>query len=52
MLTYHRNSRAIHIVGSLNEENLADRWYLWNGKQLNLIQEKPAKLDYDPDPPK
>jgi hypothetical protein len=47
-LTYHRNSRAVHIIGSLNEENSADRWYLWDGRQLNLIQEKPAKLVDDP----
>lgn len=43
-LTYHRNSRAMHIIGSLNEENSADRWYVWDGKKLNLISEKPAKL--------
>lgn len=49
-LTYHRNSSAIHIIGSLNEQNSADRWYLWDGKQLNLIREKPPKLADDTDP--
>jgi hypothetical protein len=47
LLTFHRDSRVIHVVGSLNEMNPADRWYLWDGKQLNLIHEKPAKLAED-----
>jgi hypothetical protein len=44
-----RNSRALHVVGSLNEgDNSADRWYLWTGKELKLISERPAKhLDAD-----
>jgi hypothetical protein len=53
-LTHRRDSKAIHVIGSLEGENSkedsADRWYLWDGKQLNLIQEKPAKLVDDPDP--
>ncbi len=41
-LTFHRNSRAIHIVGSLDEKNSADRWFIWDGAKLNLLSEKPA----------
>jgi len=48
-LSYRRDSKAIHIIGSLNEENSADRWYLWDGTGLKLIQEKPAKLFDDSD---
>jgi hypothetical protein len=41
---YARNSRAIHIVGSLNEgNNSADRWYVWDGRELKLQFEKPAQ---------
>ncbi len=43
-LTYHRDSRAMHIIGSLNEEHSGDRWYVWDGEKLNLISEKPARL--------
>jgi len=40
----HRESSVLHVVGSLNEgDNSADRWYLWTGKELKLISEKPAK---------
>lgn len=41
-LTYKRDSRAVHVIGSLNEENSADRWYVWNGNEFELISEKPA----------
>jgi len=34
----------MHIIGSLNEEHSADRWYVWDGEKLNLISEKPARL--------
>ena len=50
-LTYKRQSKAIHVIGSLNEENSADRWYVWNGKAFVLISEKPAvMLDDNGDP--
>ena len=38
------NSRALHIIGSLNEgDNSADRWYVWDGIRLRLQSEQPAK---------
>ncbi|WP_263379635.1 hypothetical protein [Granulicella paludicola] len=43
-LTYKRNSEAIHIIGSLNEEDSADRWYVWDGNSFNLISKRPAIL--------
>jgi hypothetical protein len=43
-LTYRKNSRAIHVIGSLNEENSADRWFLWDGHDFKLISEKPVRL--------
>ena len=43
-LTYRRSSRAIHIIGSLNEKDSADRWYVWDGNAFNLISERPATL--------
>lgn len=44
-ITYHRNSQALHVVGELNEEHPGDRWYVWNGKDLDLVSEQPAELD-------
>ena len=41
-LTFHRSSRAMHIIGSLNEKDSADRWYVWDGKALKLVSQKPA----------
>jgi hypothetical protein len=39
-----RDSCAIHVVGSLNEgDNSADRWYVWDGKELKLKSEKFAR---------
>ncbi len=43
-LTYKRNSKAIHIIGSLNEKDSADRWYVWDGNSFNLISKRPAIL--------
>jgi hypothetical protein len=44
-LNFRRDSRAIHVIGSLNEQDdSADRWYLWTGKEFSLISEKPAEL--------
>jgi hypothetical protein len=43
-LTYRRNSRAMHIIGSLNEQDSADRWYVWNGHELQLVSKQPAHL--------
>jgi hypothetical protein len=43
-LTYKRTSKAIHIIGSLNEEDSADRWYVWDGSSFNLISKRPAIL--------
>jgi hypothetical protein len=40
---YARNSRAIHIVGALNEgNNSANRWYSWDGRELKLLSERPV----------
>jgi len=50
ILSYKRNSRAVHIIGYLNEEHSADRWYVWDGAKLNLVSEKPARLRDDSDP--
>jgi len=42
-VAWRRDSNAVHVVGSLNEgNNLADRWYVWDGKKLNKVSEKPA----------
>lgn len=43
-LTYRRNSKAIHIIGSLNEEDSADRWFVWDGNEFKLISKRPAIL--------
>ena len=43
-LTYRLNSKAIHSIGSLNDEDSADRWYVWDGKEFNLISKRPAIL--------
>jgi hypothetical protein len=43
-LTYRENSRAIHVIGSLNEEDSVDRWYVWNGKEFDLVSKRPALL--------
>jgi len=43
-LTYKRDSRAVHVIGSLNEEDSADRWYVWDGNKFILISKKPAVL--------
>lgn len=52
-LTYRRNSKAIHIIGSLNDEESADRWYVWDGNEFNLISKRPAILvDDDGEPVK
>lgn len=50
-LTYKRDSRAVHVIGSLNEEDSADRWYVWNGDKFILISKKPAVLVDDNDDP-
>jgi hypothetical protein len=42
--TYKRESRAIHVIGSLNEEDSADRWYVWNDKKFDLVSKKPTAL--------
>ena len=44
LLTYRRNSRAMHIVGSLNEKDSADRWYMWEKDKLVLVSQRPARL--------
>ena len=52
-LTYKPDSRAVHVIGSLNEEDSADRWYVWNGDKFILISKKPAILvDDNGDPVK
>src|ERR1700730_3962653 len=43
-LTYRRDSRAIHIIGSLNEEDSADRGDVWSGKEIDLVSQNPAVL--------
>ncbi len=52
-LTYKLNSRAVHIVGSINEADSADRWYLWTGNRFRLISESPLdhRLASSPDSP-
>ena len=47
LLTYKRNSRAIHVIGSLNEQDSADRWYVWNGQKFILVSKRPAVLQDD-----
>jgi hypothetical protein len=43
-ITYRRNSRAIHVVGYLNETGeQMDCWYVWNGLKLTEISGEPAK---------
>lgn len=49
-LTYRQDSRAIHVIGSLNEGNSADRWYQWNEDKFVLISEKPPLVDDNGDP--
>jgi hypothetical protein len=50
-LTYRRDSMALHIIGSLNDVDSADRWYEWNGNEFVLISKKPAVfLDDNGDP--
>jgi hypothetical protein len=43
-LTFRPDSRAIHVVGSLNEGDSVDSWYLWTGSRFRLIQTKPPQL--------
>jgi len=43
-LTYRRDSMALHIIGSLNDVDSADRWYEWNGNEFILISKRPAVL--------
>ncbi len=38
---FRRNSRALHVLGLINEEKPGDRWYVWTGKQLELVYYKP-----------
>jgi hypothetical protein len=34
-VNFHRNSKAVRIVGQLNEDgDSKDRWYVWDGKAL------------------
>ena len=50
-MTYRRDSMALHIIGSLNDVDSADRWYEWNGNEFVLISKKPAVfLDDNGDP--
>ncbi len=44
---FRKDSQAIHAVGALNEEDPADRWYIWTGQQFKLITKKPAELEPD-----
>lgn len=44
---FRKNSRAVHVVGYLNEEDSADRWYVWTGQQFKLVAKKPAELEPD-----
>lgn len=46
-VTYRRDSRALHVIGSLNEKDSADRWYLWDGTRFTLIARKPAALAFE-----
>lgn len=40
-LIANSTSRAIHMVGLFNEEEAADRWYVWNGTGLKLVEDVP-----------
>lgn len=40
---FRKDSRAVHVIGALNEEDSADRWYAWTG----LVAEKPAEVQPD-----
>jgi hypothetical protein len=44
-LTFRKDSRAVHTIGSINEGDSADRWYVWNGKEFKLISEKPSHFE-------
>lgn len=34
-------SRAIHMVGFFNEQDAAERWYVWSGTELKLVKDSP-----------
>jgi len=52
-LTYRPDSTALHIIGSLNDADSADRWYDWNVDEFALISKRPALLlDDNGDPVK
>jgi len=42
-LSFRSNSKAIHVVGSLNEGDSVDSWYLWTGSRFRLIQTQPPQ---------
>lgn len=46
---FRKDSRALHVVGALNEEDPADRWYEWTGRSFRLISRKAAEIE--PMPP-
>jgi hypothetical protein len=43
-LTFRQDSKAIHVIGSLNEAGSVDSWYLWDGSHFKLLQTKPPQL--------
>ena len=50
-IDFHRDSRALRVVGMLNEQGTsAERWYLWNGKDLKLISTEPAHHSHQHNP--
>jgi hypothetical protein len=39
-LTFKLDSRAVHVIGSINEADPADRWYVWNGRTFHLLSQR------------
>jgi len=44
-IRFRRDSRALHVIGDLNEEDSADRWYEWTGRSFRLLSRKPAEME-------
>jgi hypothetical protein len=50
-ITFHRDSRAVRVVGYLNEKGCStDRWYSWDGTKLSEVAEKPSEHAETHDP--
>jgi hypothetical protein len=40
-MTFRTNSRMVHLVGFFNEDKPADRWFLWTGSSLKIVEDTP-----------